>query len=89
MMKSFSSRHTDLMKGEDVRNPKHLIKAKGKQMEARMQRSKSEGDNRGGKYEKFSGRKQYSKRVNDKIKAGMKPTRSKVIIRGAGGGNGQ
>ena len=49
-----------------------------------MQRAKSE-DNRGGKYEKFTGRKQYSKRVNDKIKAGMKPTRSKVIIRGAGG----
>ena len=53
-----------------------------------MQRSKSEGDNRGGKFEKFQGRKQYSKRVNDKIKAGMKPTRSKVIIRGAGGGHG-
>jgi len=91
MMKSFSSRHTDLMKGEDVRNPKHLIKAKGKQMEARMERSKSEGD-KNGKYEKFSGRKQYSKRVNDKIKSGMKPTRSKMIIRGkggAGGGNGQ
>jgi len=87
-MKSFSSRHTDLMKGEDVRNPKHLIKAKGANLEARMKKSgrtKSE-DNKGGKYEKFEGRKKYSKRVTDKIKGGMKPTRSKVIIRGGSGG---
>lgn len=32
MMKNFKGRHADLDKGEDVRNPQHLIKAKEKRL---------------------------------------------------------
>jgi len=32
MMKSFKGRHSDLMKGEDMRDNKSLIQRKGKQM---------------------------------------------------------
>ena len=36
MIKNFRGRHSDIDKGEDVRNPKLLIKAKEKRLEQKM-----------------------------------------------------
>jgi len=40
-MKSFRGRHADLMKGEDMRDPKALIERKGKKMFDKIKHNKS------------------------------------------------
>ena len=87
-MKSFRGRHQDLDKGEDVRNPHKLIKAKEKRLQQKMKNmSKEERRSSNGNRpsEKFvKGGRQYSQKAKDKIVAGMRPTRAKIIIKGGG-----
>jgi len=41
MMKNFKSRHSDLMKGEDVRDQKSMIERKGKKMFDKIRNDKN------------------------------------------------
>ena len=93
MMKNFRSRHADLSKGEDVLNPKHLIKSKEKRLTHKMKNSTREESKSGPRrvHEPFlagAKGKQYSQKVRNKIIAGMRPTRSKTIIKGGRDGFG-
>ena len=88
-MKSFQGRHKDLNKGEDVRNPQHLIKAKEKRLQQKMKNMskedrKSNGQSRPSAMDKFTGGKNVSQKAKSKILAGMRPTRAKVIIKSQG-----
>ena len=86
-MKSFKGRHQDLNKGEDVRNPQHLIKAKEKKLQQKMknmskEERKSKGSSGPSIHDKFTGGRQFSQKAKNKIIAGMRPTRAKIIIKG-------
>ena len=87
MMKQFRGRHKDLEKGDDIRNPQHLINQKEKRLTQRMknmskEQRKSNGSARPS--EKFTGGRSYSQKSRNKIVAGMRPTRSKQIVKTAG-----
>ena len=93
MMKQFRGRHKDLEKGDDIRNPQHLIQQKEKRLTQRMKnmskdQRRSNGSNRPD--EKYiGGGRSYSQKTKNKIVAGMRPTRSKQIVKTAGrDGNG-
>ena len=91
MMKSFKGRHKDLDQGEDMRNPQHLIKAKEKRLQQKMKNMTKEerrasGPRTSTPMDKFSrGKSNVSVKTRNKIIQGMRPTRSKMIIRGGGG----
>ena len=88
MMKAFQGRHSDLNEGEDVRNPQPLIKAKEKKLlQKRSNLSKDERQSTKrapSAHDKFLRGKQVSNTTRDKIIAGMRPTRSKVITKNQG-----
>ena len=89
MMKTFRGSHKDLDKGEDMRNPKLLMKAKEKKLAQKM-KNLSKDDRKSNrvssvKEEKFiKGGRSFSQKAKNKIIAGMRPTRAKVILKGGG-----
>jgi len=82
-----------LDKGEDVRNPKLLIKAKEKKLQQRMKNmTKEERKSNAPKRlnEKFiAGGRSVSQKARNKIVAGSRPTRSKQIIKSGGSSRGR
>ena len=57
MMKNFKSRHSDLMKGEDVRDQRAIIEKKGKKMFDRIKQDKN------GFKRKDGNKREYSKKT--------------------------
>ena len=82
MMKNFKSRHSDLMKGEDVRDQKGLIERKGKKMFDRIKQDKN------GFKRKDGEKRSYGEKAKAKIIQRSAPTRSKMIVRNGGGPRG-
>ena len=85
MMKSFERSHKDLYQGEDVRNPKALIDSKGKKLQNRMNAQRGEDRKAGKSKHKNTGARSFSQKAQNKIVAGSRPTRSKMIVKSGGG----
>jgi len=82
MMKNFKSRHSDLMKGEDMRDQKGLIERKGKKMLDKIRQDRKNG------FKKKDGEKRsFGEKAKAKMIQRSAPTRSKMIIRNSNKGN--
>lgn len=76
MMKNFKSRHSNLMKGEDMRDQKGLIESKGKKMMERIRQDRKNGFKR-----KEGEKRSFSEKAKAKMIQRSAPTRSKIIVK--------